>query len=211
MAKAFTAIAELPAHRPLAPTLPTGPAGWAIVLMASTMDKGKPALRAAMPDLGPLMPKFRPWVILLVDDEPDILRTIKTLVEASIDGVQVLTASSGRIGLELLDRERVDLIVSDLRMPGMDGIEFLYQARRHHGNIPRVMLTAFGNEDVARRAIVETFCSAFLSKGVEPEVLIENVTKLLAYIPSSAPPQPLPAPTATGASPSGAKPRPAGS
>jgi CheY-like chemotaxis protein len=134
-------------------------------------------------------PAPRPWVILMVDDEPDILLTVKTLLEASIPGVKVITASSGRLGLELLDRERIDVILSDLRMPGMDGIEFLYQARRAHPNIPRVMLTAFGNEDVARRAIVEVFCSAFLSKGTDPETLIANVSKLLSYVPSAAPPE----------------------
>lgn len=136
----------------------------------------------------PAAPSLRPWVILLVDDEPDILASIKTLVEASFDSVKVLTAPSGRVGLELLERERVDLIISDLRMPGMDGIEFLYQARRHHPNLPRVMLTAFGNEENARRAVVETFCSAFLSKGTEPEVLIDSVGRLLTYMPSSTPP-----------------------
>jgi CheY-like chemotaxis protein len=130
-------------------------------------------------------PGPRPWVILLVDDEPDILLTVKTLLEGAIPGVSVITAPSGRIGLELLERERVDVIVSDLRMPGMDGIEFLYQARRAHPNIPRVMLTAFGNEDIARRAIVEAFCSSFLSKGADPEDLIADVTKLLRYTPSA--------------------------
>jgi CheY-like chemotaxis protein len=135
----------------------------------------------------PLLPRSRPWVILLVDDEPDVLNSVKKLVEASIRGVTVLVAASGRTGLEILERERVDLILSDLRMPGMDGIEFLYQARRRHGNVPRVVLTAFGNEDVMRRAIEETVCTAFLSKGVDPDVLVAKVARLLDYVPSGAP------------------------
>jgi CheY-like chemotaxis protein len=141
-----------------------------------------------------VLPTFRPWVILVVDDEPDVLKSLQSLVEGVIDSVRVLVAPSGRIGLEILDRERVDLIVSDLRMPGMDGIEFLYQARRLHGNIPRVMLTAFGNDETARRATAETLCSAFLSKGGEPQALVQAVSRLLAYDPSSAPPAPLPVP-----------------
>lgn len=141
-----------------------------------------------------VLPKFRPWVILVVDDEPDVLKSLQSLVEGVIDGVRVLVAPSGRLGLELLDRERVDLIVSDLRMPGMDGIEFLYQARRRHGNIPRVMLTAFGNDETARRATAETLCSAFLSKGGEPQAFVQAVANLLAYIPSSAPPAQLEGP-----------------
>jgi DNA-binding NarL/FixJ family response regulator len=135
-------------------------------------------------------PRFRPWVILLVDDEPDVLASIKTLAESSIDGLKVITATSGRIGLELLDRERIDVIVSDFKMPGMDGIEFLYQCRRHQPRIPRVMLTAFGNEDLARRAVVDAFVSSFLSKGADPEEIVAGVAKLLDYVPSSVPPPP---------------------
>jgi DNA-binding NarL/FixJ family response regulator len=135
-------------------------------------------------------PRFRPWVILLVDDEPDVLTSLRTLVESSITGVKVLTATSGRIGLELLERERVDVIIADFKMAGMDGIEFLYQCRRHHPTIPRVMLTAFGDEALARRAVMDAFVSAFLSKGAEPEALVEGVLRLLDYAPSSVPPPP---------------------
>ena len=138
----------------------------------------------------PVPPRFRPWVILLVDDEPDILASIRNLTESSIAGLKVVTATSGRVGLELLDRERVDVIVSDFKMPGMDGIEFLYQCRRQHPNIPRVMLTAFGNEDLARRAVTDAFVSAFISKGAEPEAIVAGVSRLLDYVPSSVPPPP---------------------
>ncbi|MFA5943249.1 MAG: response regulator [Candidatus Thermoplasmatota archaeon] len=136
------------------------------------------------------LPRFRPWVLLLVDDEPDILDSVRALLESSIHGLKVITASSGRAGLDLLERERVDLIVSDFKMPGMDGIEFLYQCRRKHVNIPRVMLTAFGNEDLARRAVVDAFVGAFLSKGANPEDLVAGITRLLDYSPSSDPPSP---------------------
>ncbi|MHB1262660.1 MAG: response regulator [Thermoplasmatota archaeon] len=146
----------------------------------------------------PVPPKFRPWVLLLVDDEPDILASMKTLLESSISSLKVITAPSGRIGLELLERERIDLVVSDFKMPGMDGIEFLYQCRRHHPNIPRVMLTAFGNEDLARRAVVDAFVGSFLSKGADPETLVDGVTRLLDYHPSSSPPPPLPSPAPKG-------------
>ena len=135
----------------------------------------------------PVLPTPRPWVLLLVDDEPDILVSVASLLEATIPGLKVITAPSGRAGLELLDRERIDLIVSDFKMPGMDGIEFLYQARRLHPGIPRVMLTAFGNEDLARRAVTDAFVGAFLSKGGDPEHLVEGVSRLLSYQPSSKP------------------------
>ena len=142
--------------------------------------------------VAPPPPAFRPWVLLLVDDEPDILSSMKSLLESSIPHLKVITAPSGRVGLDLLDRERVDVIVSDFKMPGMDGIEFLYQCRKLHPTIPRVMLTAFGSEDLARQAILEAFVGAFLSKGATPEELVEGVGRLLEYQPSSDPPQPPP-------------------
>ena len=130
-------------------------------------------------------PPARPWVMLFVDDEPDIRDSIKTLIESTIPGVTVVTASSGRAALEMLEKERIDLIMSDFKMPGMDGIEFLFQARRLHPSIPRIMFTAFQSEDLARRALVETMVSAFLSKTVAPDEMVERVLGLLRYEPES--------------------------
>ena len=133
----------------------------------------------------------RPWVVLYVDDEGDILEAIQELLEAKIPGVRVLTAASGREALEVLERERIDLVVSDFKMPGMDGIEFLFQARRAHPNIPRVMFTAFQSEDLARRALAEALVSAFLSKTTEPEHLVSRIAALLRYVPGQpSPPEP---------------------
>jgi CheY-like chemotaxis protein len=120
-----------------------------------------------------------PLTILLVDDEPDILDSVHALLVGGIPGLRVLTARSGREGLEVLAREPVDLIVSDFRMPGMDGIEFLHQCRMRRPEVPRVMLTAFGNEDLARRAVTDAFVSAFISKGAEPDALIDGIRGLL--------------------------------
>ena len=138
-----------------------------------------------MPPAAPEPPGLRPhpWVVLLVDDEPDILISVKALLESAIPNLKVIMAPSGRVGLELLDKERIDLIMSDFKMPGMDGIEFLYQARRLHPKIPRVMVTAFGSEELARRAVTDAFVGAFLSKGGDPEQLVEGVSRLLAYSP----------------------------
>ena len=133
------------------------------------------------PQAGP-----RPWVVLFVDDEADIAGAMQGLLEASLPGVRVLTALGGREGLELLDQERVDLVISDFKMPGMDGIEFLYQCRRLHPNIPRIMFTAYQSEDLARRAVAEAVVSVFLSKTTEPEELVRGVAKLLSYVPGAA-------------------------
>lgn len=121
----------------------------------------------------------RPWVILFVDDEPDILASLVDLLGETLHGTKVLTASSGRAGLDVLAKEHVDLIVSDFKMPGMDGVEFLYQCRRLYPKVPRVMLTAFPTEDLANRAVREAFVDSFLSKAVDPDKLIDEIAGLV--------------------------------
>jgi DNA-binding NtrC family response regulator len=121
-----------------------------------------------------------PLTVLLVDDEPDILDSVRALLGGAIAGLRVLTATSGLQGLEVLEREPVDLVVSDFKMPGMDGIEFLQQCRLRHPAVARAMFTAFGNEDLARRAVTDAFASAFISKGADPDQLIQAIKAQLA-------------------------------
>lgn len=123
--------------------------------------------------------------ILLVDDEPDVLRSVGDLLEDGIPGLVVVTASSGNAALAILDRRPVDLIVSDFRMPGMDGLEFLYQCGLRHPRIPRAILTAFLTDDLARSAKPGTDVAAYLSKSAEPGILLEWVRRRLTSIPSS--------------------------
>lgn len=131
----------------------------------------------------PAKPPQRKWVILLVDDEPEILRSLKKLMTQSLAGTQILTATSGRAGLEILERERVDLIMCDFKMPGMDGIEFLVQARRLRPAVPRIMFTAFADNDLAHRAVSEAIVSAFFPKSFGPTQMIDEIEALMRYNP----------------------------
>lgn len=120
------------------------------------------------------MPEERTAVtVLLVDDEPDVLDSYRTLFELEL-GVRVLTATSGKKALELLGRERVDLVITDYRMPGMDGIEFLERARKSWPELPFYLFTAFGTEDIRDRAR-EANVSRFVSKAIEPAELAKLV------------------------------------
>ncbi|HUR64437.1 MAG TPA: response regulator [Candidatus Thermoplasmatota archaeon] len=130
-------------------------------------------------------PPPRPWIILVVDDEPDVLSSFKQLLEQSMPGVKVITTTSGRNGIDILERERVDLVMSDFKMPGMDGIEFLVQARRIRPGLPRIMFTAFADEELSRRAISEAVVNDFLSKNVDPGQMVLKVEALLHYDPKT--------------------------
>ena len=117
--------------------------------------------------------------ILLVDDEPDILLSIKLLLERSPQVRQVITASSGAEGLAALRSADVDLVISDFKMPGMDGIEFLLQVHEMRPDLPRVMFTAYADADLARRAVAEAFVREFLSKTLPPRELVQKVEAIL--------------------------------
>src|SRR5688500_3474750 len=129
----------------------------------------------------------RPWILLLVDDEPDILESLGDLVESELPGVKVLRASSGREGLGFLQLERIDGIISDFNMAGMDGLEFLCIARQCHPTTPRGRRTADADRDLTRRAETDAGVQTFLSKALGPEDLLDQVAALLTYEPSIRP------------------------
>jgi CheY-like chemotaxis protein len=130
----------------------------------------------------------RPWILLLVDDEPDILEAVGDLVESELPGVRVLRASSGREGLGILQEERIDGIIADFNMAGMDGIEFLVIARQCHPTIPRVMLTAHPDPDLVQLAEDDAAVTAFLPKQVGAEELLDGVCDaFLRYAPAIRP------------------------
>lgn len=117
--------------------------------------------------------------ILVVDDEPDIVESLKDVLEAHLPGARVVGAPSGKAGLEILAKGEVDLIVSDYRMPGMDGLEFLTQCRKQAPNVPRILITAFPELDAAMRAINEAAIQNFLTKPIMPETLMQAVKAAL--------------------------------
>ena len=82
-------------------------------------------------------------VLLLVDDEPAILSALRRLLRP--EGYTLHLAESGHAGLELLEREKVDLVISDMRMPEMDGAQFLEQVRLRWPDITRLLLTGYAD------------------------------------------------------------------
>lgn len=131
------------------------------------------------PPGGNLAPR---WTVLLVDDEPDILSSIKLVLGRSKKGVDVLTASSGAEGLEILANKHVDLLISDFKMPVMDGIEFLAKARELRPEVPRIMFTAYADAELAQRAVTAAFVIDFISKTLAGRELVAKVESHLAKL-----------------------------
>ncbi len=120
--------------------------------------------------------------ILLVDDDRNLLRVL--VYQVGECGYRVLSESSPRKAIERFDEERVDLVVTDLRMPDMDGISLLKQLRARKPDLPVIVLTAHGSIDRAVEA-VKAGASDFLSKPFEKEELwlaIENALKMVDLV-----------------------------
>ena len=81
--------------------------------------------------------------ILVVDDEPSIITSLRRLLKHY--GMEVFTANSGREGLELLEREQIDVVVSDMKMPEMDGAQFLEKVFARWPEIKRILLTGYAD------------------------------------------------------------------
>lgn len=127
--------------------------------------------------------------LLFVDDEIDILSSFKEFLESNIPGLTVHTAESGDKALALMPTiGKIDLIISDYKMPGMDGITFLRHAEQEHPETPKVLLTAFPKLDLAIEAINEVNVSKFLTKPIPPDKMLAIVRQLLRLPPVATTP-----------------------
>ncbi len=101
-------------------------------------------------------------VVMLVDDEANVLNALRRLLRPA--GYTVLVAGGGEEALGQLATREVDLLVSDMRMPGMDGAQLLAQARQRWPDTQRVLLTGYADVTSAVSAINEGGIFRYVSK-----------------------------------------------
>jgi DNA-binding NtrC family response regulator len=89
--------------------------------------------------------------ILIVEDEPKMRRLLE--ISLGEDGHNVQTVQDAETGLKFLQRNGIDLIVTDLKLPGMNGLEFLQEAKRWNASVPIVVMTAYGTVETAVEAM----------------------------------------------------------
>ncbi|MBZ0157354.1 MAG: response regulator [Alphaproteobacteria bacterium] len=115
--------------------------------------------------------------ILCVDDEPNVLNSLRRLFLD--DDYTILTAASGQEGLGLLEREPVHLVISDYRMPGMNGVEFLKEVCREWPDTVRIVLSGYADTASIVSAINEGQIYKFIPKPWNDDELKVTVSNAL--------------------------------
>jgi len=127
-------------------------------------------------------------VLLLVDDEANVLSALKRLLRR--DGYKILTAASAEEGLELLARHKVGVLLSDQRMPGMNGTELLSRVKVMYPNIIRMILSGYTDVNSITESINRGEVYKFLTKPWEDEPLRAALKEAFMHYESSQYTQP---------------------
>lgn len=115
--------------------------------------------------------------LLLVDDDPSLLKLLGMRLRS--EGYQVTTAASGPEALRLMQKEKIELVISDLRMDEMDGLALFGEIQKRHTNLPVIILTAHGSIPDAVSATQQGVFS-FLTKPVDKDALYKAIDEALA-------------------------------
>ncbi|MCP1441389.1 response regulator RpfG family c-di-GMP phosphodiesterase [Pseudomonas sp. GGS8] len=117
--------------------------------------------------------------LLLVDDEESILNSLRRLLRSQ--PYEVLLATSGAQALEIMAQRPVDLVMSDARMPNMDGATLLAYIHQHYPNTTRIMLTGYADPSAIIKAINEGQIHRYISKPWHDEEMLLTLRQSLAY------------------------------
>lgn len=130
------------------------------------------ALCLAVEDPAPGPGRF---CVLIVDDEEDIRESLRSLLEAEFQGVRVFTARTGFDALDVLDAHRVDLVVADFRMPGMDGLKVLERVKRRAPGTRRGLITAYDPQPERHNLL--SSLDLYLRKPLSVDVFLEAIRR----------------------------------
>jgi two-component system, NtrC family, response regulator HydG len=115
--------------------------------------------------------------ILLVDDNEPFLDSTKDVLED--EGYEIVTASRGEEAIRLVEAHAFDLVIMDIKMPGMSGVDAFVAMKKHSPDLKVIMCTAYIVEALIRKAIAEGAC-AVLNKPFEMDVLFRTIDHALA-------------------------------
>ena len=121
-----------------------------------------------------------PPQVLFVDDEPELLATMRQNFRRQ--KFKIFTAESGPSALEILAQQKIEVVVSDERMPQMSGSEFLTEVRKTQPNTMRILLTGQVSIEAVAKAVNEGEIYRFLLKPVHKTILLHAINQSLDYL-----------------------------
>ncbi|MCK5313063.1 MAG: response regulator [Desulfobacteraceae bacterium] len=117
--------------------------------------------------------------ILFVDDEKSVLNSLKRLLRK--EDYKILTATSGKEGLDILNSNEIQVVISDQRMPEMDGTEFLAEVKKEYPDIIRIILSGYTDVDVVIDTINEDNIYKFFHKPWNDQSLILEIRQAFEH------------------------------
>lgn len=117
--------------------------------------------------------------VLVVDDDPDVRASLHEILSSSTDIDVVAEAADGRAAVTRTAAHAPDVVLLDIRMPGMDGLAAAHEIRRQHPGQLIIMLTTFGEADYVRQAVA-LGVNGFLLKAGDPHALLDGLRAVVA-------------------------------
>lgn len=112
--------------------------------------------------------------VLVIDDEKTTLKMFRLILD--VYGFEILTAECGEKGLEIFDREKPEIVLTDIKMPGMDGIEVLKEIKRRIPSTEVIVITGHGDMDLAIQAL-NLDAADFINKPIKREKLENGIER----------------------------------
>src|SRR5437879_1567648 len=116
--------------------------------------------------------------VLIVDDDPALLEALPQALNLRLDGIEVHTSDSALEALKLIREYNYDAIVSDIKMPGMDGLELLEKIGEVRPDIPTLLITGHGEHDLAVRAL-RGGAYDFIQKPIDRDYLVAALKRAI--------------------------------
>ncbi len=130
-----------------------------------------------------MLEKIKPDGILITDDDPDFVESIKDLLMN--EGYNVFVAENGKEAIERIQKNNIDILILDLRMPILGGIETYLELKKSGHIVPTIIVTAFADEEVGTIEKLHSMSvSGILKKPFDPRELLDIIERLIAEVRS---------------------------
>jgi YesN/AraC family two-component response regulator len=113
--------------------------------------------------------------ILVVDDNPSMAKALADILD--VKGFKIYTAYSGAEALEILRDNRVDILLTDVKMPNMNGVELYLETKKTHPALTTILMTAYAADDIIQQGMAEGI-KTMLTKPVDIDLLLSLCFRL---------------------------------